>query len=134
MWPRMYTFHQLGDAHANVHWSCCCCCFPTPAHRGGAAFTVRRAYGGAAEVHSVDMQERNQLAALGDAVLSLEPPMAAYHRKHRAYKFQVAVDVMFHKAVGPAVVTQPPVTLRCDMAAVYPDESPQLEETSARLL
>ena len=41
---------------------------------------------------------------------------------------------MFHKAVDPAVVTQPPVTLRCDMAAVYPDGSPQLEETPACLL
>ena len=112
----------------------------TPAHRGGAAFTVRRrrrAFGGAAEVHSVDMRDQDQLAALGDAVLSLEPTMVAYQRRHRAFKFQVAVDVMFHNAVDPAVVTQPPVTLRsdmCDMVVVYPDDSPHLEETSARLL
>ena len=105
--------------------------------RGGAAFTVRRrrrAFGGAAEVHSVDMEERNQLAALGDDVLSLEPTMVAYQRRHRAYKFQVALDVIFHKAVDPAIVTQPPVTLMCNMAAVYTGDSPQLEETAARLL
>ena len=100
-------------------------------------FTVRRrrrAFGGVAEVHSVDMQEQDQLAALGDAVLSLEPTMTAYHRRHQAYKFQVAVGVMFHKAVDPTVVTQPPVTLRTTMAAVYPDGSPQLAGTSAHLL
>ena len=94
----------------------------TPTHRGGAAFTVRRrrkAFGGAAEVHSVGMEEQNQLAVLGDAVLSLEPTMVAYQRRQRAYKFQVVVDVMFHKAVDPAVVTQPPVTPRCNMAAGY---------------
>ena len=41
---------------------------------------------------------------------------------------------MFHKAVDPTVVTQPPVTLRTTMAAVYPDGSPQLTGTSAHLL
>ena len=41
---------------------------------------------------------------------------------------------MFHKAVDPAVVTQPPVTLRCEMAAVHAGDSPQLEETAAHLL
>ena len=48
----------------------------TLAYRGGAAFTVRgrrRAFGGAAEMHTVDMQEANQLVVLEEAVLSLEP-------------------------------------------------------------
>ena len=109
----------------------------TPAHRGGAALTVLRrriAFGGAAEVHSVDMRDRDQLAALGDAVLSLEPTMTAYRRRHQATKFQVAVYVMFRKAVDPTVVTQPPVTLRTTMAAVFPDGSPQLVETATHLL
>ena len=82
----------------------------TPAHRGGAAFAVQRrrgALGGATEMHTVDMQEANQLAALEEAVLAFETVMEAYRCVHRAYKFQVAVDVMFHK-VEPAVVTQPP--------------------------
>ena len=84
----------------------------TPVHRGGAVFAVLRrriAFGGAAEVHSVYMRDRDQLAALGDAVLSLEPTMTAYLGRHQAYKFQVAVDVMFHKAMDPTVVTQHPV-------------------------
>ena len=75
-----------------------------------------------------------QLAALEDAVLAFEPTMSACQRRHRAFKFQVSLDVIFHKAVDPAVVTQPHVTLRCDMAAVYPDDSQHLKETSARLL
>ena len=96
----------------------------TPAHRGGAAFAVRRrrrALGGAVEMHTVDMQGADQLITLERAVLSLQPTMAVYQRRHRAYKFQVAADIMFHKAVDPAVITQPPVTLRCEMAAVYPN-------------
>ena len=95
-----------------------------PAHRGGAAFAVRRrrgAFGGAAEVHTVDMNEADQLTTLEGAVLALEPTMADYQRRHRSYKFQIAVDVMFHKAVDPAVVTQPPVTLRYEMSAMYGD-------------
>ena len=109
----------------------------TPAHRGGAAFTVRRrrrALGGAAEVHTMDMNEADQFATLEGAVLALEPTMAAYQRRYRSYKFQIAVDVMSHKAVDPAVVTQPTVTLRCEMAAVYADGSPQLGETARHLL
>ena len=116
----------------------------TQAHRGGTAsstparsFTVcrrRRALGGAVEFHSVNMNAANQLVALEDAVLSLESTMTAYHRRHQAYKFQVAVDVMFHKAVDTTVVTQPPVTLRATMAAVYPVDVPQLVETAAHLL
>ena len=54
----------------------------TPAHRGGAAFVVqrkRKALGGAVEVHSVDMNAANQLVALEDAVVALEPTMAAYN-------------------------------------------------------
>ena len=48
-------------------------CSSTPAHRGGAAFTVQRkpkALGGAVEVHSVDMNAANQLAALDDPGLA----------------------------------------------------------------
>ena len=89
----------------------------TLAHRSGAAnvpvqrFAVRpkrRALGGAVEVHGVNMKEADQLGALEGAVLALEPTMAAYQQRHRAYKFQIAMGVMFHKAVDPAVVTQPP--------------------------
>ena len=76
-------------------------------------FTVRRkrrSLGGASVMYAVDMQEADQLSALQGAVSSFQPSITKYHREHRAYKFQKAVDVVFHKAVDPAVITQPPVT------------------------
>ena len=76
----------------------------TPPHRGGAAFVVqrkRKALGGAVEVHSVDMNATNQLVALEDAVVALEPTMAAYQQRHHAYKYQNAVNVIFHRSRGP---------------------------------
>ena len=86
------------------------------------------------EVHSVDMNAANQLVALEDAAVALGPAMAAYQRKHRAYIFQIALNVVFHKAVDTTILTDPPVTLRATMAAVYPSELPQLVETSRNLL
>ena len=86
----------------------------TPAHRGGAGFVVqrkRKALGGAVEVHSVDMNAANQLVALEEAVVALEPTTAAYQQRHHAYKYQIAVNVIFHKAVDPTILTDPPVTL-----------------------
>ena len=41
---------------------------------------------------------------------------------------------MFHKAVDPTILTDPPVTLRTTMDAVYPNKLPQLVETSRHLL
>ena len=41
-----------------------------------------------------------------------------------AYKFQVAVSIVFHKAGDPAVVIQPPVTLTSEIVAVYADAPP----------
>ena len=93
----------------------------TPAHRGGAAFVVqrkRKALGGAVEVHSVNMDAANQLVALEDAVLALAPTMTAYQQRHRAYKYQIALNVVFHKAVDPTILTDPPITLRTTMVAV----------------
>ena len=125
----------------------------TPVHRGGAAFcsstpgqvtsppahsfTVqrkRRALGGAVEVHSVNMNAANQLVALEDAIVGLEPTMAAYQQRHRACKYQIAVNVIFHKAVDPTILTDPPVTLRTDIIAVYAVDVPQLVETSRCIL
>ena len=60
--------------------------------------------------------------------------MAAYRRGHNAYKFQIVVNVVFHKAVDPTVMTQPPVTFRSPMAAVYAADQPQLAETVRHLL
>ena len=59
--------------------------------------------------------------------------MMDFQQKHNAYKFQIAVDVVFHKAVDPAVVTQPPVTLTSEMVAVYAD-APPLNDVNHQLL
>ena len=109
-------------------------CSSIPAHKGGAAFIVRRqrrALEGAAEVHSVDMDAANQLE---DAIVALEPTMTDYQQRHRAYKYQIALNVVFHKAEDPTILTQPPVTIRTTMAAVYAGDVPQLVETSRHLL
>ena len=71
------------------------------------------------EVHSVNMNAANQLVALEEAVVALEPTIAAYQQRHHAYKYQIAVNVIFHKVVDPAILTDPPVTLRTTMVAVY---------------
>ena len=46
----------------------------------------------------------------------------------------MAVDVVFHKAVDPAVITQPPVTLTSEMVAVYAGDAPPLEDINRQLL
>ena len=53
-----------------------------------------------------------------------EPVMMDFQQKHNAYKFQIAVSIVYHKAVDPAVVTQPPGTLTSEMVAVYADAPP----------
>ena len=60
--------------------------------------------------------------------------MTKFHQEHRAYKFQIAVCVVFHKAVDPAVITQPPVALTSEMVAVYADVCPPLEDVYRQLL
>ena len=47
--------------------------------------------------------------------------MMDFQQKHSAYKFQVAVSIVFHKAVDSAVIMQPPVVLTSEMVAVYAD-------------
>ena len=80
-----------------------------------------RSLGGAVKQFTVDTREVNHLSALKDAIPVFTPTMSTFQQKHHAYKFQFAVDVVFHKA---AVVTQPPVALTSKMIAVYPDLSP----------
>ena len=85
-------------------------------------------------MYAVDMQEADHLTALQGTVTYFQPSMSTYHRDHCAYKFQMAVDVIFHKAVDPTVVTQPPVTLTSEMVAVYADGTPPLEDINHQLL
>ena len=94
-----------------------------------------KSLGGAVKQFTVDMKEVNHLSALKDAIVVIAHTMSTFYRQHRACKFQFAVDVVFHKAVDPAVVTQPPVTLTSEMVAVYPDLSPApLEDVYRQLL
>ena len=45
-----------------------------------------------------------------------------------------AVDVVFHKAVDSAVITQPPVVLTSEIVAVYADAAPSLNDVNRQLL
>ena len=58
-----------------------------------------------------------------------------FQDKHHAYKFQVAITIVCHKAVDPSVFTQPPVTLTSEMTAVYAaDAAPPLDDVNRQLL
>ena len=59
---------------------------------------------------TVNMKEVKSLARLNKAIAVFKPVMMNFQQKDNAYKFQIAVDVVFHKAVDPAGVTQPQVT------------------------
>ena len=100
-------------------------------------FTVRRkkrALGGTSEMYEVYMKESDNLTALQGAVTSFQPSMSKYQRDHSAYKFQMAVHVIFHKAVDPTGITQPAVTLTSEMVAVYGGDTPPLEDINRQLL
>ena len=100
-------------------------------------FTVRRkrrALDGTSEMCEVDMKESDNLTALQGAVTSFQPSMSTYQRDHSTYKFQMAVDDIFHKAVDPTVITQPAVTLTSEMVAVYGGDTPPLVDINRQLL
>ena len=67
------------------------------------------------------MKEAKSLSTLEKAITVFEPVMMDFRQKHNACKFQISVSIVFHKAVDPAVVTQPPVTLTSEMVALYAD-------------
>ena len=60
--------------------------------------------------------------------------MMDFQQKHNAYKFQIAVSIVFHKAVDPAVVTQPPVTLTSEIVDVYADAHLPLNDVNRQML
>ena len=90
--------------------------------------------GGAVEQFTVNMKEVNHLSALEKAKAVFPPVIATFQRGNRVYNFLIAVYVVFHKAVDPAVATQPPVTLTSEIVAVYSDASPPLGEVYRQLL
>ena len=92
------------------------------------------ALGGTSEMYEVDMKESDNLTALQGAVTSFQPSMSTYQRDHSAYKFQMVVHVIFHKAVDPTVITQPAVTLTSEMVAVYGGDTLPLEDINRQLL
>ena len=95
---------------------------------------TRTSLGGAVEQFNVNMKEANHLSTLKGAIAVFAPAMATFQQEHHAYKFQMAVNVVFHKAVDPAVVTQPPVTLTSEMLSVYPGVVHPLEDVNRQLL
>ena len=95
---------------------------------------TRKSLGGAVEKFTVNMKGVKHLSAMKKDVAVFKPVMVKFHQEHQAYKFQIAVDVVFHKAVNPAVVTQPPATLTSEMVAVYSDAVPPLEDVNHQLL
>ena len=114
---------------------------PAPKRRRTASavpeFTLRRnkrVLGGTSEMYEVDTKQTDNLSALQGAVTSFQPSMSTYQCDHSAYKFQMAVDVLFHKAVNPTVITQPAVTLTSEMVAVYGGDTPPLEDINRQLL
>ena len=85
--------------------------------------------------YNIDMRETQHLDHLSTALHLLRPPMKTFRVKHRAYNFQVAITIVYHKAVDPSVVTQPPVTLTSEMIAVYAaDAAPPLDDVNRQLL
>ena len=83
---------------------------------------------------AVYMEGVNHLSSLKDAMAVFTSAMSTFQQKHHAYKFQFAVDIVFHKADDPAVVTQPPMTLTSEMVAVYSDLSSPLDDVYRQLL
>ena len=79
------------------------------------------------------MKEAKSLSTLKKAIAVFKPVMMDFQQKLSAYKSQIAVDVVFHKAVDPVVVTQLPVTLTSEMVAVYTDALP-LNDVNHQLL
>ena len=80
------------------------------------------------------MKEVKHSSALKEDIAFFAPVMTKFRQEHRAYKFQIAVNFVFHKAVDPAVDTQSPVTLTSEMVDVYSDASPPLEDVYRQLL
>ena len=137
-----FNCDQCGRSYSRsgnleMHKRTCTRPIVAPAHKRRRAasaapeFTVRRKKR-ASEMYEVDMKESDNLTALHAAVTSFQPSMSTYQRDHSAYKFQMAVDVIFHKGVDPTVITQPAVTLTSEMVAVY--GAPPLEDINRQLL
>ena len=88
----------------------------------------REALEGNVQQFTVDMKEAKGLSTLKEAIAVFKPVMKDFKQKHNAYKFQVAVSIVFHIAVDPLVVTHLPVVLTSEMVSVYADAVPPLND------
>ena len=117
---------------------------PAPARTTTAAkprsifqFTLqqtRRVWGGPVEQFTVNMKEAKRLSTLKKTINAFKPAMAKFQQEHRAYKFQVAASIVFHKTVDRTVVTHPSVVLTSEMVAVYTNAAPPLIDVNRHLL
>ena len=114
---------------------CTCHRPPPPQLPQQQQHTIAPPQGDAVERYNIDMQEKQHLDHLSPALHLLLPTMKTFQAKHCAYKFQVAIPIVYHKVVDPSVVTQPPVTLTSEMIAVYAaDAAPPLDDVNRQLL
>ena len=95
---------------------------------------TREALEGNVQQFTVNMKEAKSLSTLEKAIPVFKPVMMDFQQKHSAYKFQVAVRIVSHKVVDPAVVIQQTVVLTSEMVAVYSDAPPPLNDVNRQLL
>ena len=95
---------------------------------------AREAVEGNVQQFTVDMKEAKSLSTLKKAMAVFKPVRTDFPQKHSAYKFQIAIGVVFHKAFNSAVVTQPPVALTSEIADVYADAASLLNDLNRQLL
>ena len=102
---------------------------------GRLQFKLQKTHGaleGSVQQFTVNMKEAKSLSTL-EGYSCFQTSNDGFPAMHYAYKFQIAVDVVFHKAVDPAVVIQPPVTLTLEVVDVYADAAP-LNDANCQLL
>ena len=79
---------------------------------------VCEALEGNVQQFTVNMKEAKGLPTLEKAIAVFKREMMDFQQKRSAYKFQIAVSIVFHKTVDSAVITQPPIVLTSEMVAV----------------
>ena len=94
---------------------------------------TREALEGSVQQFNVYIKEAKSISTLEKAIAVFEPLMVDFQQKHNAYMFQIAVGIVFHKAVDPDVVTPTPVVLTSEMVVVYAD-APPLNDVNRELL
>ena len=138
VWGNVQPKGQYAETPATLLWSQTTTTTTTTTTAPPPTFTINHRYtsmGGAVKRYNIDNQETQHLDYLSPTLYLLLPTMKSFQDKHRAYKFQVAITIVCHKAVDPSVVIQPPVTLTSEMIAVYAaDSAPPLDNLNQQQL